>query len=399
MAKGNLFLGTARRRVGDVVLYRRNGQQISRAYVAKVSNPKTAAQAQVRAGFAPVSKFYSPLSIVLEKSFEGLNKSASYQKFLGENIKLAINNRWYLPKGSTWQPLPYIVSRGSLPTIAAEVAIRTDKPTGFELLVPDAILPTPSVATMGDISKGLMAKGFEAGDQCTIILASEDGMGGYYPVYARFIIQPESTEVPSEVLPQFTFRMTEDYMAIGLTDGYCDGGCIIRSKFANNVWRRSTQQFLLHQGYMDGIANGNISSEGSYMNDETTTGSDVYLNYGNSLFSSTSDGRSFRLDRITTLVVNIDPEGNELRAIVAEGKMWNGSRYMFFTNGFVAEGAEDYGDMLVPGNTWADVSYNSKQAEAEAVRLNLVSNTGDVARWLQQQGIPASVFTLGAVAE
>ena len=31
MAKGNLFLGTAARSVGDVVMYRREGSQVSRS--------------------------------------------------------------------------------------------------------------------------------------------------------------------------------------------------------------------------------------------------------------------------------------------------------------------------------------------------------------------------------
>ena len=77
MAKGNLLLGTAGNSVGDVVMYRREGAQVSRVRVRKIKNPKTDAQSLQRAAFSPVAKFYSPLAVVLERSFEGLSKMKS----------------------------------------------------------------------------------------------------------------------------------------------------------------------------------------------------------------------------------------------------------------------------------------------------------------------------------
>ena len=75
MAKGNLLLGTAKNSVGDVVMYRREGSEITRVRVRNVKNPKTNAQSFQRAIMAPIAKFYSPLSVVLERSFEGLLKA------------------------------------------------------------------------------------------------------------------------------------------------------------------------------------------------------------------------------------------------------------------------------------------------------------------------------------
>ena len=48
MAKGNLILGTASRSIGDVTMYRRNGQQVSRARVRNIGNPRTEGQAKQR---------------------------------------------------------------------------------------------------------------------------------------------------------------------------------------------------------------------------------------------------------------------------------------------------------------------------------------------------------------
>ena len=77
MAIGNLFLGAAKKTIGDIVLYRRNGVQQSRVRVRHIANPKTEAQALQRNYMAPVTKFYAPLAGVLEKSWEGLNRSES----------------------------------------------------------------------------------------------------------------------------------------------------------------------------------------------------------------------------------------------------------------------------------------------------------------------------------
>ena len=69
MAKGNLFLGTAARSVGDVVMYRREGSQVSRVRVRKIANPKTDAQCAQRAYMSAVVRFYQPLADILERSF------------------------------------------------------------------------------------------------------------------------------------------------------------------------------------------------------------------------------------------------------------------------------------------------------------------------------------------
>lgn len=117
MAKGNLLLGTAKNSVGDVVMYRREGAQITRVRVRNVKNPKTDAQSFQRAIMAPIAKFYSPLSVVLERSFEGLSKAKSHNKFNQVNAGLARAGKWALPKGTGFFPMPYQLSKGTLPVI------------------------------------------------------------------------------------------------------------------------------------------------------------------------------------------------------------------------------------------------------------------------------------------
>lgn len=70
MAKGNLFQGMARGKVGDVVFYRMNGWQMSRVRNRKPKNPRTPEQMYQRAIIATVMKAYSAGKEIFDHSFE-----------------------------------------------------------------------------------------------------------------------------------------------------------------------------------------------------------------------------------------------------------------------------------------------------------------------------------------
>lgn len=130
MAKGNLFLGTSSGSVGDVTLYRRNGEQISRVRVRQVANPQSSKQVYTRAILATISKAYSAGHVIFDHSFEGEQVPAGAQRyFLRENLRMlraniAADHDANLeaplsnPLVSKNAPYPvvgkYIVSRGSL---------------------------------------------------------------------------------------------------------------------------------------------------------------------------------------------------------------------------------------------------------------------------------------------
>lgn len=89
MAKGNPFLGTSSGSVGDVTLYRRNGEQISRVRVRQVANPQTSRQVYTRAILATISKAYSAGHAIFDHSFEGERVPLGAQRyFLRENLRM-----------------------------------------------------------------------------------------------------------------------------------------------------------------------------------------------------------------------------------------------------------------------------------------------------------------------
>lgn len=89
MAKGNMFLGMARGKVGDVVFYRADGQQLSRVRNRNPRNPRSNAQLFQRAIMATIVQAYTAGKAIFDHSFQGYSVGAQNQReFLKRNAKL-----------------------------------------------------------------------------------------------------------------------------------------------------------------------------------------------------------------------------------------------------------------------------------------------------------------------
>lgn len=278
MAKGNLLLGTASRSIGDVTMYRRNGQQVSRARVRKIGNPRTEGQAKQRMLQAALTRFYSPLASCLEKSFEGKNKMDSYSKFLAVNNRIG-RNVFAVPKNANWVPVPVKVSGGTMPS--PNVSYNADADAGF-------LIDGTSVQgglNLGTLSQALMdAYGLSEGDQVTIIAAinrSTADEPNFNPVYFRLFLKPTSVDA----LPSFngvSFSSVGETNIIGIdhADDALAGVAVIFSRYENNAWRRSNSFMVLAPN----VAEDFTGTEGiakwldEWMNGTTVPTSDVYLN-------------------------------------------------------------------------------------------------------------------------
>lgn len=129
MSKGNMLLGYARGKVGDLVFSRLNGRQITRARNRSPKNPRTAAQMAQRAIMSTLGKAYSAGKEVFDHSFEGLKVGTENQsEFMKLNTNLfrnilvdelndppVKNNGISLVGPNSDYPVPgrYIISRGS----------------------------------------------------------------------------------------------------------------------------------------------------------------------------------------------------------------------------------------------------------------------------------------------
>ena len=278
MAKGNLILGTASRSIGDVTMYRRNGQQVSRARVRKIGNPRTEGQAKQRMLQAALTRFYSPLASCLEKSFEGKNKMDSYSKYLSVNNRIG-RNMFAVPKNAGWVPVPVKVSGGTMPS--PNISYNETADAGFIL---DASFEQGANVNLGTLSQALMdAYGLSEGDQVTVIAAINRTTAdepNFTPVYFRFFLKPSSVDA----MPSFggvSFADGGDnIVAIVHPDDALAGVAVIFSRYENNAWRRSNSFMVLAPNVLEDFTGteGIAKWLDEWMNGSTVPTSDVYLN-------------------------------------------------------------------------------------------------------------------------
>lgn len=283
MAKGNLFLGLGRRSVGDVVLYRRNGEQISRVRVRKIANPKSDGQALQRSYMAAVSSFYSFFKSPLEKSWQGLNRSQSQSAFLKANANLVRSEGYYVTKGFGLAPLPLQVSKGTLNRVGATIN------AGGDLVVFPSVRSTviEEDYTLGTISNAFISKGYSAGDQVTILTVLYDDDLGYMPRWCRFVLDPASqadlTGTYTSVGLQPNFTIDDTVLSdVDFSSSAFDiaAAAVIVSRYSNGEWQRSTEFMAANAGYIDAFMgeDARAAAIASYQGTTSVPESDVYLN-------------------------------------------------------------------------------------------------------------------------
>ena len=170
MAKGNLFQGMARGKVGDVVFSRLNGEQITRVRNRNPRNPKTNRQLVQRAIMATVMQAYSKGKMIFDHAFEGYSVGSGCQRRFMELNALTLRGtvandinagegladqlgRVVAPKTTNPVPNTYIVSEGTYENVAMDN---------------DLILPAP----VADEKVGAYCArvGLLAGDYYTVIV-------------------------------------------------------------------------------------------------------------------------------------------------------------------------------------------------------------------------------------
>lgn len=280
MAIGNLFLGAAKKTIGDIVLYRRNGVQQSRVRVRHIANPKTEAQALQRNYMAPVTKFYAPLADVLEKSWEGLNRSESLSAFLKANVTLARQRGWYVPKGAEFLALPYQVSKGILAPLTYSYNALT-------------LASTPNDIQISTISAILVDMGYQLGDQVTFIGCVKDATkGDIRPVWARFLLSDSDTaEIFADINGVVTFQAAEDSLAIAGVEEELIACAFIVSRWDGSKWLRSTQFVKCNEAYLQTFTTpeARAAAIASYRGGDSVVSSDIYLNGGSGSKSAAAE--------------------------------------------------------------------------------------------------------------
>lgn len=398
MAKNNIFLGTGSGKLGDVVLMRRDGRQVARAYIASPANPRTVGQSVQRNFLAPVAKFFAPLADVLESSWEGMTRAASYQAFLKHNINAARKGGYYVPKGHGWLPLPYRLSKGTIQPVQAIMEA--------DILHLPNINSTEWVSagytpTVGDVAAAFINSGYQEGDQLTFIGAIvDDDTFEAYPVYCRFLLDSSSrTPVTSILPPGFTFTVETGESSLNISFGGTGGsfwaGAVIISRVkSGGGWLRSTQDFKCASQLL--LALTSITTRdnaiASYMAGGSVNISDVYLNQSNRAPESTRRTIiSYALNGAESGVLRLMyPQGLEVRSagvVVTGADASTGEIVESYVINRIPNAAAA-GHILTSLNTWA----TNAGSPAGANLIPVTSATGDAAVWLIANGVTSALF-------
>lgn len=267
MARGNMFLGQARGRVGSVVFSRRMGKQITRTYNAEPANPKTRAQALQRAQFSTVIAASVGFKEVINNSFDGSkNGQESVNKFVSVNLSdlraRALNGdsaalEWLVPKGQSFvQPQSWIISKGQLgqilPNISNIFGTSTTITEGDE---------DYHVFTVGDLKSRFF---YEPGCQLTFVTVElttdVDGNSVYVPKYDRIVFNSLAPSADSDPVilyspGELTFAikaefvdLTKTTLEVGDYQGL-DKAVLLPAYIANDAADNDTIA-LLEEGYI-----------------------------------------------------------------------------------------------------------------------------------------------------
>lgn len=193
MSRGNMLLGHARGKVGDLVFSRVNGQQVTRARAAVVKNPQTEPQIIQRIILNTISQAYSRMSTIADHSFEGVAAGQkSMSAFMKKNMS-ALRQRMtatvnaggnfegiqdFSPIGTNNFAInPYILASGSLPQVTV---ISVASASGAKIAAPSA-----------NTYDSMLAKyGLQQGDQLTFVTISVTSEGDRVFEVSRVILDP-----------------------------------------------------------------------------------------------------------------------------------------------------------------------------------------------------------------
>lgn len=283
MAKGNLFLGMARKKIGDVVFYRANGEQISRARNRAPRNPRSAKQSIQRMVLATASKMAAAWRPIVDHSFEGYNvgqdsvrhfQQLAMARLRGQAAYIINGGMEFSVADFAIKGAPIVGKSEGLRISSGSISMQPFRAIGDgEYTIPMKDEVSQSITTQEQYVAELDKLGLEPGDQLTFVCIQENtsipvasfGTITNYAQrvrYARVVFKPTLPENFSGVLidlnngtfnsaliertegvfPKLT-AADDATLTFSASDGLWTAvqGGFIRSKIdANGKWRYST---------------------------------------------------------------------------------------------------------------------------------------------------------------
>lgn len=424
MSKGNLFLGFGRGKVGDVVFYRSNGEQITRSLNRNPKNPRSESQLLQRIIMGTVMQAYSKMKSITDHSFEGVQPgAATMSEFLRlnvDNLRARVASEIESGSGlediyaftpmstSQFAPNEYIVSRGTLPQVPCVIETTTAAIQSITENTYQAVID---------------AYGLQRGDQLTFLWSQGSNPARTEFYFCRVILDPrnlDGTEAPLTSafvgannlvnLPnprnegQFgTLTYSDSAIHFGFNQQAITSAGVIVSRKVNGSWLRSSCTLGWSAvnvamswpsiGECIALVNeGDITTVGQrYLNNagkgKTAVSTNVYVTEArdgiagltlvgvgvkHAAYSYQEGGQTLHGER--DYIILIDSNGNQyyLKA---------GPNFQYYDWALVNMTAYS-------SQAWKDLPDDATESNT----LIMYSNYGDFVTWMQSMGMSLSVF-------
>lgn len=310
MGKGNMLLGQARGKVGDLVFARAFGKQVIRSKAQSVANPKTIGQNTQRAILATIAKSAAALTPIVDHSWASIAYGAESVRHF-RKINMGLLRSQYLAeganpinltaKGGTFVPNALKISEGNLPQFAFDID-HGDNPA-FPMSDNQLLMG------VGGYSVAAFKASYpylQGGDQLTLVRVRKasgslvDGDAIFAVSYDRMVFAPnafvnnDAVIIDDEGIFNTEFldltKTTDQNMLVVVNSGSgrwlgvprqkganedIYAVALILSRKVNGVWQRSTQYLNLCE--FDDMSD-NDTAIASYGATESITSATEYLN-------------------------------------------------------------------------------------------------------------------------
>lgn len=236
MATGNMLLGLSRKKLGDIVFYRSNGQQRARVRVREIKNPRSAKQAVQRMVLATASKTLAALRGLYNHSFENIpvgSDSLRYAQRLlmqGYRAKAATaiagdyeregNQALFAIKGA-----PFAGCYVGMPLTRGRLTFNEVTTDGDVLFIDGQ---DGSISSQAEYATLLGAMGLEPGDQLTAVCYAINPA----QVVAEFGSETNVADIYRYARITFVSQLPEDFSGNLIEDGAFNAALIEKSEGA-----------------------------------------------------------------------------------------------------------------------------------------------------------------------
>lgn len=270
MAKSKSFFGLRKGSTKSHTYSVLDGQQVTKDRVYDVKNPRTEGQMKQRMLMTTVGAAYKFMKSIADHSFEGKASGMAcmrefnsrnlnlFKKAAGANGHVAFNEY----KDGDINPLPFILSNGSLPGFSFKLNASSQLEISFDPTESDFTTAEGIYAAMG-IKKndlvtfcsvigegGIINNVFEyTAERFDVVRLVADKSGAVATPVEAFTVSTNNVDA--------TVNIVAEGSKLTITSGECDFGAVIQSRKADTNWLRSSAVMVVSADLIDGVQTAN----------------------------------------------------------------------------------------------------------------------------------------------